>query len=153
MGNVLDGLLGEDDPFALSDGAEGSTLDNGTSALLAGLGIEDGLGGTLVDEGIVDTTAMTVEDSAEVDALLTEILGSSVDGDLFSSSQGAFDSLFNFDDSESDRMEPVAEGDDSLLGDTAIDSTLAGLFDSSSGDGLLSGLLSGDSDGIDSENS
>ncbi|MCT4372807.1 hypothetical protein CLG85_021865 [Yangia mangrovi] len=154
MGSVLDGLLGEDDPFALSpDDADASTLGDGTSALLAGLGIEDGLSGTLVDEGVVDAAAMDVEDSPEVDALLTEILGSSVDGDLFSSSQGAFDALFNFGDSEGDTMEPVAEGDDSLLGETAIDGTLAGLFESSSGDGLLSGLLSGDGDGLDSENS
>ena len=154
LADVLDGLLGEDDPFALSaDPADSSTLDPSTSELLAGLGIEDDLSGSLVDEGILDPAAMDIEDSAEVDALLTEILGSAVDGDLFSGAQGAFDSLLDLGDSESDTANMVAEGDDSLLGDAAVDGTLNGLFESGSGDGLLADLLGGDSGGLDSENS
>ena len=70
--------------------------------------------------------------------MLTQILGSSVDGDVTNSGPGIFDLLIG-SDAESEEAAAEAEtGHEGLLGEAEIDGVLSSLFDT--GGGLLGGL-------------
>ncbi|KID12298.1 hypothetical protein P279_29335, partial [Rhodobacteraceae bacterium PD-2] len=130
--DLLSGLVGDDDVFGIDVPPD---LVEDVDDLTAGLGGLADMGGSLIEQGLLADEAGPDD---EIDSLLTQILGSSVDGDVTNSGPGIFDLLIG---GEADPEETAAEtetGDAGLLGQAEIDGVLSSLFDT--GGGLLGGL-------------
>ncbi|OWU80809.1 hypothetical protein ATO6_24350, partial [Oceanicola sp. 22II-s10i] len=142
--DLLEGLLGDDDIYA-TDVPPG--VLEGDDDLFAGLGSEYDLSGTLVDEALIGADSDAAD--AEIDDLLVSILGSPVDGDITSDAFSAFDALLgDVVGLENELGSGIEPGDETLLGDDAVDGAMSALFGGITEEtgGLLGGLGLGTED-------
>ncbi len=135
-GIVLDGLLGEEDVF----GFEVAPEEGGVDDLYAGLTGDSGLTGSVVDSGLL--SGQVEVDDAEVDALLSDILGPST-ADVVAGGDALSILLSDVAEGGETIMEDGAAGIFGLSEETLLETTPEALVGGIADEGmqLIDGLL------------